>query len=121
MINTSASQHATVAVPGVSRVIILKKKQVVFAPPQGQSATLKGEFPFAIQFPHNLDAYSLRGANASVGGSGGEPLPPSYTVYQPGISTEISYSFRVDIVRKGLRRHEKYACLTLRLVQAQMR
>ncbi|EJF65713.1 hypothetical protein BD309DRAFT_879131 [Dichomitus squalens] len=93
-INTSASQHATVAVPGVSRVVILKKKQVVFTAPAKQSATLKGEFPFAIQFPTYLDGQH-------------DPLPPSYTVYQPGISTEIHYSFRVDISRKGMRRHEK--------------
>ena len=95
-INTAASQHATVAVPGVSRVVILKKKIVLFSAPPKQSAVLKGEFPFAIQFPHYVDG-------------GRDPLPPSYTVYQPGISTEIFYTFRVDISRKGLRRHEKYA------------
>ncbi|KAI0721615.1 hypothetical protein C8T65DRAFT_630596 [Cerioporus squamosus] len=93
VINTSASQHATVAVPGVSRNVFLKKKIVLFQAPQGQSATLKGEYPFALQFPHYVD-----GARDS--------LPPSYTVYQPGISTEIFYTFRVDISRKGLRRHE---------------
>ena len=76
--------------------MFLKKKVVLFAAPQGQSATMKGEFPFAIQFPHYVDG-------------GRDTLPPSYTVYQPGISTEIFYTFRVDISRKGLRRHEKYA------------
>ncbi len=99
VINTSASQHATVAVPGVSRSMILKKKVVLFAAPPGQRATLKGEFPFALQFPQYIDGQR-------------DPLPPSYTVYQPGISTEISYLFRVDIVRKGLRRHEKYAAMS---------
>ncbi|KAI1787881.1 hypothetical protein LXA43DRAFT_1027308 [Ganoderma leucocontextum] len=94
VINTSASQHATVAVPGVSRVIVLKKKQVIYAAPPKQSATLKGEFAFAIRFPTDIDGQE-------------DPLPPSYTVYQPGISTEIHYSFRVDITRKGFRRHEK--------------
>lgn len=84
------------AVPGVSRNVFLKKKVVLFAAPQGQSATITGEFPFALQFPHYIDG-------------GRDSLPPSYTVYQPGISTEIFYTFRVDISRKGLRRHEKYA------------
>ncbi|TFK81690.1 hypothetical protein K466DRAFT_591078 [Polyporus arcularius HHB13444] len=102
VINTSASQHATVAVPGVSRNVFLKKKIVLFAAPQGQSATLTGEYPFALQFPHYID-----GARDS--------LPPSYTVYQPGISTEIFYTFRVDICRKGLRRHEKLATQVLYL------
>ena len=83
-------------------MVILKKKQVVFAAPPKQSATLKGEFGFAIQFPTYIDGQRA-------------PLPPSYTVYQPGISTEIHYSFRVDITRKGLRRHEKYAALSLAL------
>ena len=69
---------------------------VLFAAAPGQSTTLRGSYPFAVQFP------------ASVEG-GTDALPPSYTLYQPGVMTEISYSFRVDIVRKGLRRHEKYA------------
>ena len=99
VINTSASQHATVAVPGVSRNVILKKKTVLFAAGSGQHAMLKGDFPFAIQFPQYVDGQH-------------DQLPPSYTVYQPGISTEISYLFRVDIVRKGLRRHEKYAAMS---------
>ena len=103
VINTCASQHATVAVPGVSRLVILKKKVVLFTAAGGDgnshnkgraAATLKGDFPFAIQFPATIDGRA-------------DPLPPSYTVYQPGITTEIAYTFRVDIVRKGLRRHEK--------------
>ena len=69
---------------------------VLFAAAPGQSTTHRGSYPFAVQFP------------ASVEG-GTDALPPSYTLYQPGVMTEISYSFRVDIVRKGLRRHEKYA------------
>ncbi|KAI0747969.1 hypothetical protein C8Q80DRAFT_1103392, partial [Daedaleopsis nitida] len=101
-INTSASQHATVAVPGVSRNVILKKKTVLFAAGPGQHATLKGDFPFAVQFPQYIDGQL-------------DHLPPSYTVYQPGISTEISYLFRVDIVRKGLRRHEKLSVPVLYL------
>ncbi len=87
--------------PGVSRVLVLKKKQVVYAALPKQSATLKGEFAFAIRFPTHIDGHD-------------DPLPPSYTVYQPGISTEIQYSLRVDITRKGLRRHEKYAGLSCR-------
>ena len=99
VINTCASQHATVAVPGVSRDVFLKKKTVLFsAAPGGPSATLKGDYPFAIQFPATIDGRT-------------DPLPPSYTVYQPGITTEIAYTFRVDIVRKGLRRHEKFVAI----------
>ena len=86
------------AVPGVSRDVFLKKKTVLFsAAPGGPSATLKGDYPFAIQFPATAD------------GRPDDALPPSYTVYQPGITTDVAYSFRVDIVRKGFRRHEKYA------------
>ncbi|CDO70747.1 hypothetical protein BN946_scf184798.g62 [Trametes cinnabarina] len=93
-ITTSASQHATIAVPGIDKVQLLKKKTVLFSAKAGSSAAMNGEHPFALQFPHHID----NGTNA---------LPPSYTVYQPGVSTEIAYHVRVDVVRKGLRRHEK--------------
>ena len=87
------------AIPGVSKSVIVKQKLVLFSAAPGQHATLKGEYPFAVRFPRYIEGEH-------------DSLPPSYTVYQPGISTEISYLFRVDIVRKGLRRHEKYATVS---------
>ena len=87
------------AIPGVSKSVIVKQKLVLFSAAPGQHATLKGEYPFAVQFPRSIEGEH-------------DSLPPSYTVYQPGISTEISYLFRVDIVRKGLRRHAKYATVS---------
>ena len=81
--------------PSLSKVLVLNKKQVVYAAPHNQSSTLNDEHAFAIRFPTHIDDQE-------------DPLPPSYTVYQPGMSTEIRYSFRVDIIRKGFRRHEKY-------------
>ncbi|KAI9064271.1 hypothetical protein FKP32DRAFT_1591697 [Trametes sanguinea] len=94
VLTTSASQHASIAVPGVDKVQLLKKKSTLFSAPSGSTASVSGEHPFALSFPHYID-------------DGTEPLPPSYTVYQPGVSTEIAYHLRVDVVRKGLRRHEK--------------
>jgi hypothetical protein len=34
-------------------------------------------------------------------------LPPSLSVYHPGISCEITYVLRIDMVRKGFRRNER--------------
>ncbi|KAH9908251.1 uncharacterized protein BXZ73DRAFT_60000 [Epithele typhae] len=100
-INTSATQHATVAVPGVSRAVILKKKAVLFTA-AGKSETLRGDYPFAIRFPE-------------LTADGADLLPPSYTVYQPGITTEVFYTFRVDITRKSFRRHERFSTHVLYL------
>lgn len=77
---------------------MLRQKVVLYSAPAGGTTAVSGEFPFAPQFPHFVE-------------DGSDPLPPSYTVFQPGVTTEISYQIRVDIVRKGLRRHEKYATL----------
>ncbi|KAI0781095.1 hypothetical protein BD413DRAFT_20835 [Trametes elegans] len=93
-LTTSASQHASIAVPGINKVTVLNQKTVLFTASSGSTAAVSGEHPFSLQFPHYV-----------AGGT--DPLPPSYTVYQPGVSTEISYQLRVDVVRKGLRRHEK--------------
>ena len=78
---------------------LLNSKMTLFSAPTGSAASVNGEHSFALQFPHYIER-------------GTEPLPPSYTVFQPGVTTEITYQLRVDVVRKGLRRHEKYAALT---------
>ncbi|OBZ75655.1 hypothetical protein A0H81_04477 [Grifola frondosa] len=74
-VNTSASQHATVAIPGINKTQLMQKKMTLFSASPCRSALAQGEFPFNIQFP-------------------------------PGISADVTYSLQVDIVRKGLRRHE---------------
>ncbi|KAI0637123.1 hypothetical protein C8Q77DRAFT_1051341 [Trametes polyzona] len=93
-LTTSASQHASIAVPGINKVALLNQKVTLFTAPPGSTATVEGEHPFALYFPRCVDG-------------GTDALPPSYTVFQPGVSTEITYQVRVDVVRKGLRRHEK--------------
>ncbi|OJT08684.1 hypothetical protein TRAPUB_410 [Trametes pubescens] len=93
-LTTSASQHASIAVPGVHKMVVLRQKVVLYSAPAGSTSAVSGEFPFAPQFPPFIE-------------DGSDPLPPSYTVFQPGVTTEISYQVRVDIIRKGLRRHEK--------------
>ncbi|KAI0038644.1 hypothetical protein FA95DRAFT_1529052 [Auriscalpium vulgare] len=34
------------------------------------------------------------------------PLPPSYMAWSPGLSVETTYTLKLDVFRKGLRRHE---------------
>ena len=36
------------------------------------------------------------------------PLPPSYATVMPGLTAECKYTIRVDMYRKGLRRHKTY-------------
>lgn len=59
------------------------------------SATLFGEsFDFSLPFP----TYTA---------SGRDPLPPSHSLSQQGVHCAINYVVKVDIIRKGLRRHER--------------
>lgn len=59
------------------------------------SATLSGEtFNFALPFP----TYTSNGR---------DPSPPSQSLSQQGTHCNVNYTVRIDIVRKGLRRHER--------------
>lgn len=58
-------------------------------------ATLSGEsFDFSLSFPTYIT-------------NGRDPLPPSQSLSQQGTHCAINYTVRVDIIRKGLRRHER--------------
>lgn len=59
------------------------------------SATLSREsFDFSLSFPTYVT-------------NGRDPLPPTQTLSQQGTYCAINYAVRVDIIRKGLRRHER--------------
>ena len=61
------------------------------------SATLSGEsFNFSLSF----STYVMNGRDT---------LPPSQALSQQGTYCNVDYTVRVDIVRKGLRRHERCA------------
>jgi hypothetical protein len=45
-------------------------------------------------------------AEINICGSTSE-LPPSYSAFLPGASSEVTYVLKVDMVRKGLRMHER--------------
>lgn len=61
------------------------------------SATLSGEtFNLSLSFPTYV-------------ANGRDPLPPSQALSHQGIHCSIDYTLKVDIVRKGLRRHERCA------------
>ena len=55
-------------------------------------------FGFNLRFPEHFK--TPKGVQAS--------LPPTYTSWSPGMTCEVSYFIKVDVVRKGLRRHEEY-------------
>lgn len=59
------------------------------------SATLSGDcFNFSLSFPTYVK-------------NGRDPLPPSQSLSQQGTHCTINYTVRVDVTRKGLRRHER--------------
>jgi len=67
---------------------------VILSCPSRDGFSPTGEWlPFSIPFPSFVNG-------------GTSPLPPSYAAWSPAFSTDIRYCVRVDIFRKGLRRHE---------------
>jgi len=67
---------------------------------QKPSATLSGEsFDFSLSFPTYV-------------ANGRDQLPPTQSLSQQGTYCAINYAVRVDIIRKGLRRHERYDFLS---------
>ncbi|KAH9060059.1 hypothetical protein EDB87DRAFT_1618339 [Lactarius vividus] len=72
---------------------IVSSNVVLSCPPRGESSPTEEFLPFSIPFPSFVKG-------------GTSPLPPSYSAWSPAFSAEIRYCVKVDIFRKGLRRHE---------------
>lgn len=73
---------------------------VLSCPPRGGFTPTEESFPFSIPFPSYVNG-------------GASSLPPSYASWSPGFLSEVEYCVRVDIHRKGLRRHELYVLFAL--------
>ncbi|KAH9079218.1 hypothetical protein EDB83DRAFT_2341445 [Lactarius deliciosus] len=72
---------------GVIDLNIVSSNVVLDYPPRGESSPTEEWLPFLHP-------------------GGTSPLPPSYSAWSPAFSAEIRYCVKVDIFRKGLRRHE---------------
>jgi hypothetical protein len=66
---------------------------VLSCPPDGTFSPTEESFPFSIPFPSYVSG-------------GTSSLPPSHATWMPTLSCEVEYCVRVDVYRKGLRRHE---------------
>ena len=77
---------------------LLKSATVLSCPPRDVFTPTEECLPFVIPFPSHV-----------AGGT--SPLPPSYVSWSPTFTTEVEYCVRVDVHRKGLRRHELYVLL----------
>ena len=77
---------------------LLKSATVLSCPPRDVFTPTEECLPFVIPFPSH------------VAGST-SPLPPSCAWWSPTFTTEVEYCVRVDVHRKGLRRHELYVLL----------
>lgn len=72
---------------------IVSSNVVLSCPSAGEFSPTGEWLPFSIPFPSFVNG-------------GTSPLPPSYAAWSPAFSAEIRYCVKVDIFRKGLRRHE---------------
>lgn len=77
---------------------LLTSPIVLSCPPRDEYTPTEECLPFVIPFPSHV-----------AGGT--SPLPPSCTWWSSIFTTEVEYCVRVDIHRKGLRRHELYVLL----------
>ena len=73
---------------------VLSTSQVLWARTEGQASPEEPE-EFLFSFP--IPTRTIEGDVA---------LPHSYAVSHPGMRAKVAYHVRVDIVKKGLRRHE---------------
>lgn len=85
----------TTGLIGASPTWVLSRNVVLFDSGPHKSAVLDGEeYLFLIPFPTCVTR-------------GDSPLPPAYAVVHYGAYCHIKYHVNVDIVRKGLYRHER--------------
>lgn len=72
---------------------IVLSNVVLSCPPRGESSPTEEWLLFSIPFPSFVKG-------------GASPLPPSCAAWSSTCSAEVRYCVKVDIFRKGLRRHE---------------
>lgn len=72
---------------------IVSSNVVLSCPPRGEFSRTEEWLPFSIPFPSFVKG-------------GTSPLPPSSAAWSPAFSAEVRYCVKVDIFRKGFRRHE---------------
>jgi len=63
--------------------------------------TLPNPLPSGTRFPFSFPLPTCMRTTTA-------PLPPSYATVMPGLAAECRYTIRVDMYRKGLRRHETF-------------
>jgi hypothetical protein len=72
---------------------IVTSPVVLSCPERGECSPTEQAFPFSIPIPSYVSGDT-------------SPLPPSYAWWAPTFSCEVEYCVKVDVHRKGLRRHE---------------
>lgn len=90
---TSTTSH--LGQPSGQKMLQILSKVITLYSPACSSAW-GVPIPFSFEFPLNFMHI-------------GRPtrLPPSFTTYQPGASSEVTYCLKFDMARKGFRRHEE--------------
>ncbi|EKM55636.1 uncharacterized protein PHACADRAFT_121358 [Phanerochaete carnosa HHB-10118-sp] len=94
-ISTSSMDHAKL--PGFSKLPLFNRSTTLFSvsnPQDTRCIAADTLYRFSIPFPTYIDGQSAQ-------------LPPSHIAIHPGVSSDVSYSLHINVVRKGLfRRNE---------------
>ncbi|KAK7693293.1 hypothetical protein QCA50_002860 [Cerrena zonata] len=106
---TKASEHPLVAVPQVFKTCLVSKTMTLHSTAFKKSETVPADktYFFTIPFPEQVKDHP------------GMPLPPTFTTFHPAAITDVEYSLQVDVVRKGLHRHEMFTIPVLYFPKSQ--
>ncbi|PVG02407.1 hypothetical protein CPB86DRAFT_780351 [Serendipita vermifera] len=83
---------------------LLLKTQVLWTRPENATSSPEApaKFPFSFTIPTYIEGSDIR-------------MPHSYATIHPGLNGDVTYQVRVDLYRKGLRRHERLKTMILYL------
>ena len=92
-LTTTSTDRGLVA--GQLKHLLLSKTVSLYSHTSANNVPWGEKILFSLPIPHEV---SQDGAITA--------LPPSFAAYRPGVSSEVNYVVKFDMVRKGFRRHE---------------
>lgn len=98
VIATTTSDYVNVAIPGVSRTILVSQTVSLLSHPDAEDSSNVSagtQYRFSLPFPSHII------------GQDSFALPPSYTAIHPGAATEVKYHVEVSVSRKGFFRRRE--------------
>jgi hypothetical protein len=87
-------------------VILLSRTISIYSPSYSKSFKWGDKHTFSIPLPAEVN---IRGSTSA--------LPPSCSTFLPGATGEVAYTLKFDMVRKGLRMHERNVYLGFKRIR----